>query len=65
VYNKRIDTQEAIVMAGSLSRGYKVRVMTKKAWQNHPDKMVYWGNGKWEPALYNGDKMPIHVQFND
>lgn len=48
-------------MAGSLTRGYKVRVMTKKEWFNHPDKAI--ANGK--PGLSDGIKPWINVQFSD
>lgn len=51
-------------MTGALSRGYKVRVMTKAEWQAHPDKMTYWGNDRWMPAIHQEKGSPIVVQFN-
>jgi hypothetical protein len=48
-------------MPGSLSRGYKTRVMTKDQWLVHPDRAV--ANG--QPGLSDGVKPWVNVIFNN
>lgn len=47
-------------MAGSLTRGYKTVVMTRKEWEDHPDRCIYQG----KPGLSDGVKPWINVIFN-